>query len=84
MTISARRQLLLRHGAGKRPRSTLASGNGADLASNAWHFRQNSRSVWKLGQDFGTMVALEVANGKSREEHDDLSQEAIAGAPRGA
>jgi len=66
MTISTRRRLLLRHGAGKRTRSTLSSGNGADLASNARHFRQNSRSVLKLGQDFGMMAASEAANGKSR------------------
>ena len=68
MTISTRRRLLLRHGAGKRTRSNLSSGNGADLASNAWHFRQNSRSVLKLGQDFGMMAASEAANGKSQLE----------------
>ncbi len=36
------------------------------LASNTWHFRQNSRSVCESGQDVGTMAASEAANGKSR------------------
>ncbi len=66
MTISARRQLLLRHGAGKRPRSTLASGNGSDLAfkhrqlSSAWSFG------FEIGPESGRIVTLESANGKSQ------------------
>jgi len=66
MTISDSRQLLLRHGAGERPRSTLARGSGSDSAYTHRHLLDNSRSVLKLGQDFGTMVASEAANGKSR------------------
>lgn len=66
MTISDSRRLLLRHGAGERPRSTLARGSGSDSAYTHRHLLDNSRSVLKLGQDFGTMVASEAANGKSR------------------
>ena len=66
MTISDSRQLLLRHEAGKRSRSTLARGSRSDSAYKHRHLLENSRSVLKLGQDFGTMVASEPANGKSR------------------
>ncbi len=66
MTISDRRQLLLRHGAGKRPRSTLSSGNGSDLGfkhrqvSSAWSFG------FETGPKSGRIATLESANGKSQ------------------
>ena len=67
---------VLRRLAGKRRHSTLASGNGSDLAFRSRHSRQNSRSILESGKDSVKMAASEAVNGKCRinefaEEADD-------------
>ncbi len=66
MAISNRRQLLLRHGAGKCPRSTLASGNGSDRAFKHRPLSSAGSFGFEIGPESGGIAALESANGKSQ------------------
>jgi len=65
MTIPARGWLALRADA---CRSTLSSRNGSDLAFKRTYSCQNGRSILKSSQDFGTVMASEVAKGDRREQ----------------
>ena len=64
--ISAEGWLLLRRVAGRRPRSTRASGNGSDSAYKQRHLRELRYSILESGHDFDTMTASQAATAAPR------------------